>query len=489
MKWYRALLGAVVLVSFLYAAYQYVGGDGTLELTYNFRSIPQAIDLFGPHGRGLDREENLSNGETYQRIVNGPAYTTVTLPGAYDAVTVELEYQNPSQTLVEFGIKRTADPNAFDYTVQPLENKLVDNSDWDRLENDDYILLQKDPTYTSIEEFLEQPPTDVRGGSYLVSPNLAFSDPTYSPDLTRGSEITTTLRGSHEFYTYAANETVQVVFTVEDINYTAGEDLITLSLYRQDDLVTETTIVDDGEVGITGQTTGARTISTTIPVAEAGVYQMKVSTTDDVLITRIQSDQERIVVGKSIHLAGTEEYTSTGATLNLTPTTVQSDSNWITVIAKHPYGVGDLQMYNRLLHVNKVNTPYTWTNPIPNYDFSVTLPQNDVLLLADSYFALPGAEAFDPWFGLRPISQYTDPDGLDYVLSGHYTEPTRLRSWTTAATTFDLIGVDQTRPNQLQFLLSAPGLETTSLGLKVRSITVRAQQHPITLAYLWEKLF
>ena len=55
MKWYRLVLGAVIMLSFSYAAYAYVGGDGTLELTYNFRTTPQAIDLFGPHGRALDR--------------------------------------------------------------------------------------------------------------------------------------------------------------------------------------------------------------------------------------------------------------------------------------------------------------------------------------------------------------------------------------------------------------------------------------------------
>lgn len=489
MKWCRAILGVVVVVSFLYAAYQYVGGDGTLELTYNFRSTPQAIDLFGPPGRGLDREENLSNSETYQRIVNGPAYTTVTLPGAYDSVTVELEYQNPSQTLVEFGIKRTDDPNAFDYTVQPLENKLVDNSDWDRLENDDYILLQRDPTYSSVEEFLANPPADWRGGSYVVSNNLAFTDPTYAAQPDAGSHITTTLRGWHELYSYAADEDLAVTLTVEDINYAVGEDPITVTAYFRDAVVGTATLADDGEIGVTGQSTGPRTLNISVPTVAAGVYHLVVDATDDVLITDLTSDQERLVVGKSIHLAGTAEYSNTGAQLNLAPTTLQSDSNWLTAIAKHPYGVGDLTMYNRLLHLNKVNTPYTWTNPIPYYTYTFTVPNNDVYFQADSYFALPGATAFDPWFGLRPISQYTNPDGLDYVLSGHYSEPTRLRSWTTVATTFNLTGIDQARPNELQFLLSAPGLETTSLGLKVRSITVRAQQHPITLAYLWEKLF
>lgn len=489
MKWYRVGLGVLLVASFSYAAYEYIGGDGTLELTYHFRTTPTAIDLFGPHGRALDREENLSNGETYQRIVNGPAYTSVTLPGAYDKVTVQLEYQNPSQTLVEMGIKLSNDPALFDYRLQPLENKLVDNSDWDRLTNDQVVLLQRELTYASVADFLSDPPTAVRGGSYLISPNLAFTDAAYLANSTTGSHLTTTLRGTHEFYTYAAHEDLSFTVTVEDINYTAGADAVTISVYRQDQLLTEEVLWDDGEVGITGKTTGPRQLSIVIPQVDPGVYQLKVITTDDVLLTDIQSDQERFVISKSIHLAGTEEYSQTGAQLNLNPTTLQSDSNWLTVIAKHPYGVGDLALYDRTLHVNKVNTPYTWINPINQSKHSVTLPHNDVLVLSDSYFALPGAEGFDPWFGLRPISQYTNSDGLAYVISGHYTEPIRLRSWTTAATTFDLTGISQERPNVLQFIVSAPGLETTSLGLKIRSIRIIAEQQPITLSYLWKKLF
>lgn len=481
-------LGLVVAGSFIWTGYEYLGGDGALELHYNFQTKPKAISLFGPSGRALDREQNQSNGETYQRIVNGPVYTDVTLPGAYDSVTVALEYQNPSQALVELGIKLSDDPALFDYRMQPLENKLVDNSDWSRLENDQYILLQRTPSYASIEDFFAHPPTTVKGGSYLVSPNSAYVDPNYQANRETGSTIITTLRGRHELYTYAAAETVLVEFTVTDINYTAGDDTVRLFLYQQDQLVAEASLEDDGEFGITGQATGERTVTLQLANAPAGVYQIVLDTTDDIMITRIQSDQEKLVVAKSLHLAGSAEYQATGVTLNTTSTTVQTDSNWLTVIAKHTYGVADVATYDRILHINKVDTPYTWTNPISNYTHTVTFPNNDVLVLSDSYFALPGAEAFDPWFGLRPISQYTNPDGLAYVISGRYDPPTRLRTWTTATATFDLTGIEQSRPNVLQFIVSAPGLETTSLGLKVRSIKVTAAQHPITLSYLWQKI-
>lgn len=489
MKWCRVLLGIVIIVSFAYAGYAYIGGDGTLQLTYNFQTPPQAIELFGPLGRALDREKNLSNDETYQRIVNGPAYTSVTLPGAYDRITVQLEYQNPSQMLVELGIKLSDDPTLFDYRLQPLENKLIDNSDWPRLENDKYILLQREPTYASLEDFLNNPPTTVRGGSYLISPNLAFTDATYVANQTTGSHIAVTLRGRHELYTYAADEDLSFEFTIEDINYEAGDDAVTVSVYRQDQFMLDKTVVDDGEIGVTGLSLGPRTIAVELPNVPAGVYQVMVEATDDILITDIRSAQERLVVGKSIHLAGTQEYVNTGVELNVTPTILQSDSNWLTVIAKHPYGVSDVLTYDRVLHINKVDTPYTWVNPISNYEHAVTFPRNDVLVLSDTYFVLPGAEGFDPWFGLRPVSQYINPDGLSYVLSGHYTEPTRLRSWTTASTTFNLTDIGQERPNVLQFIVSAPGLETTSLGLKVRSIRIIAEQHPITLSYLWQKIF
>ncbi len=476
--WLRLVCILVGVSSILWIVFQYFGGNGVLTLAYQFDGAGLAISELSPHGRALDLEQNQDNGETYQRVVGEPVYFTANLPGSYDRLTVELEYQNPEQTVVELGVKQTSNALLFDYLMQPLENKLVDDSDWNRLETNQYVLLQRTPHYASVEDFLTHPPIDASIGSYFTVPSLPFSDPDYQPDESRGSEINTTLRGKHEFYSYAsAGE--EMTFSVEasSLNYIPGDDIVTIALDY-----------DGAELGTSGFTnSGVGSIEVVAPVS--GVYRLVIDCTDDILITKINSSQERFVVGHALHLAGSPEYAQSGIPINTTATIVRSDANWVTLIPKHSYAVGDYSFYDRTISLGRIDTPVTWINPIAERDFEFTAPLNDLYVESDSYFVLPGADAFDPWFGMRPISQYTHVDTLDYVLSGVYTEPTRLRGWTTATAEFDLTSVTQDKPNQLQFMISAPGLSSASQGLKVRSIKITAYQQPLSLNLLWEKLF
>lgn len=467
-----------MLASCVWLIYQYLGGDGELTFTYRFRGDEQAISRLQPHGRALDLERNQDNGETYQRLVGEPAYFTATLPGSYDNVAVTIEYQNPYQTVIELGVKQTSDPALFDYIMQPLENKLVDDNDWEAVQTDNLVLLQKESKYESVEDFLNHPPLDAHVGTYLSAPTPNFVDPSYQPDLNRGSDLKLTLRGAHQFYSYAqAGEHLEYKMELHSLNYLPGDDVASINLTQND------VLLDSGFVTNNGETT----LETIAPTT--GVYVLSVAASDDLLLTHLQSSQERLVVGKSIHLAGSAEYQSSGIAINTTPTSLKSAGNWLTAVAKHSYGVGDYEMYNGTLTIPKVDTPVTWLNPIADREFTFTAINNDLYLQTDAYFAVPGAESFDPWFGFRTISRYSDLDHLDYVLSGIYTAPTRLRGWTTATTEFDLATVTQTKPNNLQFIVSAPGLEAVPEGIKIRSITITAKQPPLTFSYLWEKLF
>ncbi len=478
LKWLRAALIIAGVLSCVWIVYLYFGGNGTLTLTYQFNGTGQWISNFQPHGRALDLEQNQENGETYQRLVGEPTYFTVTLPSAYDSVEVALEYQNPNQTLIELGLKQTTNPDLFDYQMQPVENKLVDASEWDRVENDEYVLLQKEPIYSSVEEFLINPPLDKQVGTYLGVALPNFIDTSYTPNDELFSDVSVTLRGRHEFYAYAAaGEEMQFSVSLDTIDYIAGSDTATVSLWQGNSVLGESSVNNHG------------TAQLEVSAPMTGVYKLVVAASDDFLITHLHSTQERLVVGSAMHLAGSEEYQASEVPINTEPTLVNSNASWVTFIAKHSYGVGSYTMYNGDFAVNKVDAPSTWVNPIANAHFNFVAPQNDLYLQSDSYFALPGAIEFDPWFGFRTISRYSNGEHLDYVLSKHYTQPERLRGWTSSQVTFDLSTVTQDQPNTLQFMLSAPGVETTPEGLKVRRITINAKQHALTLSYLWEKLF
>jgi len=156
--------------------------------------------------------------------------------------------------------------------------------------------------------------------------------------------------------------------------------------------------------------------------------------------------------------------------------------------AKHQAGVQTLQLYNTILNLDRVDIPFIWRNPIDGYFFSVTVPQNDVFLETDTAFALKQEQWFDPWFGFHPLQSLTDLSKLDYIISTRYTEPTRLRGTTTATAAFDLSKVDRADPTLVNLVLSAPGLDTTAQGIKVKRITITASKEPITWQNIWTRL-
>lgn len=485
---WRLLLVLVASAIIGWILWQYFGVDGTFSLTYQFDNRPNYISRFTPIGRALDREQNTTNDEYYQRIIGDPVYFTVKLPSPYPKMSVTIEYQNAAQNIVQLGLRLSdEDTTIAGYSFQPLENKFVDDSSLFRSENAQYVLLQRAETYNSVNEFFKKPPAGENVGTFLFDKELPFVDSDYQITAAR-IDLTVPLRGRHELTTYIKGEPLDFVFTYEDINYAEGVDSFTIDIERLGEVIATQMIDDDGIDGITGTSNGARTVSVQLANLEEGVYDIVLNANDDIVFTEIHSTQDVLVFKRTLHLAGTEEYKKTIPTINTAPTTIFSDGGLITGQAKHIYGVQDVEFYNTILAINRVDIPFLWRNPVPRYFFDVTFPNNDVYLTTDTAFALTKEQWFDPDFGFRTLTQYTDLSQLEYIISKKYDEPTRVRSWTTATATFDLATVDRADPTTIDFMLSAPGLETATGGIKVRKISIVAEKEPLTWSNLWPRL-
>lgn len=485
--WWRIFLCVLGLAIIGWVANIYFAPDGEFTYTYYFNQKPQLISEFTPTGRALAREQNIENGDYYQRIVVDPVYFSVDLPSPYPEAEVTIEYQNPSQNIVQLGLQLDDDESTWNYAFKALENKFVDQSTWSTVENTEYTLLQRQSVYTSVEDFLSNPPTSSHVGTFLTSLELPFIDTSYEPSANT-TEISTPLRGRHELYTYIKNEPLQLSVTYHDINYAAGPDPLKINIFHVGTNVFSQEWSDDGDEGISGISQGERTVTINLPDLAEGVYHIVVETNDDILMTNISSAQHKLVFKGRVHLAGSPEYNNTIANIITKPTEVFSTAPFLTMIAKHQYGLGTIEFYDRPVEINKENTVYTWNNPIPNYFHSFSVPQNDVEFITTGLFAFSQDAWFDPLFGFEALSQYSQLSELDYIITGKYTYPERLRSWTTATASFDLTQVNRSDPTRLDFILSAAGLEKAQQGIKVRSIKVTAHKQPVTWATFWPRL-
>lgn len=486
-SWWRLFIIIVACSVVVWISYRYFGVNGEFTYSYYFNSTPGLISEFQPAGRALAREQNTENGDYYQRVVVDPVYFSVDLPSAYPKADVTIEYQNPSQSIVQLGLELDDDDTTWNYDFQPLENKFIDDSNWPTLENDKYVLLQREPIYSSVDDFLTNPPTDSEVGTFLASLDFPFIDKTYQPS-SDGTAISSPLRGRHEIYTYIKDEALEFKFTYQDINYDVGPDPLKINIFHAGTNVFSQEWTDDGEVGITGTANGEKNAEIHLPDLQEGVYRIVLETNDDIIFTHIDSEQHKLVFKGRLHLAGSPEYIKTIPDLNIDPTTVISDADFLTIMAKHQYGLGEIGFYNAPLEIRRENVPYEWRNPIYSYKHTFTVPANDVEIITTGIFSFSEDAWFDPLFGFEPLSQYTSGGNLDYIISGKYTYPERIRGWTTATASFDITRAYREDPTKLDFILSAAGLDQVPQGLKVRAIHITAHKEPITFTSFWPRL-
>ena len=472
--------------------FNYFGVDGEFVAEHDFTDQPSAISELTPRGRSLDREVNAENGGTYQRIVAEPVYFSVDLPSPYPKATVEIEYQNPSQSMVELGLLQNnpADIQAGGqpiYNWATIENKFVENSNWERIEEDGLVLLQKEPSYSSISEFIDNPPNALTVGTWRAGLRLPFTFDDYQ-EQPSSATVYYPLRGAHQLFTYVKDTPLEVDLTFHDANFSQGTDPVTVQVTRLGEVVAEYAIEDDGQELAVGESSGEQAFSFQVFDLEEGVYGVDLLTSDDIIFTSITTAQDKLVVKSSIHLAGSSEYHNAIPDLATEASTLYTESDTISATAKHSAGVSTVLFNQEPLLLRTVDRVYAWQAPRSRQLTEVFVPANDVQLVGDHYFSTSLDSWFDPEFGFRELSPVTDREQLDVIISREYMGPERQRSWYLTQAEFDLTPVASEEPNQFSFALSAPGLEEAPRDIKVRSITVTATKDPITFGNIWDRI-
>lgn len=89
-------------------------------------------------------------------IKEEPVYFDVRLPRKYDKVEAEVEYSGLAADILEFGVSRDTARRAFDFA--PLENRVLDNLAWQKIEGGGVVLYQRKLVFKNIAEFEKKMP-------------------------------------------------------------------------------------------------------------------------------------------------------------------------------------------------------------------------------------------------------------------------------------------------------------------------------------------
>lgn len=84
-------------------------------------------------------------------------YFDVFKKDAFEKITVEITYKNPNAKLFDIGLRINDKDN---YKKLPLESKLLDSLEWNKIEGEEGTLYQKNNGYSDLDEFFSNYPTD-----------------------------------------------------------------------------------------------------------------------------------------------------------------------------------------------------------------------------------------------------------------------------------------------------------------------------------------
>lgn len=488
MKKYQKIWQYILIAGFIILAIfildKYLALRGVLELSYDFSDEPTLISEITPKGRATDRLKNLTTKETYQSLSGDPVYFGVDVPRSFDNAEVSLTYRNPAQKIIELGLRKSIDWN---FELKPLENKFVDQSEWEKLENEQFQFFQKEKNFESIDAFLANPPKDKKIALYNYALKYNFTIDDYQAS-DQTLEINNALRGKHEFFTYIKDENLDFNFQFQDINWGYGPDDFVVKVYHQDTEIYNDFIVDDGNIEVNGVASELKEKKVELTNLGEGLYKIVIDVSDDIVVRKIQTQQHLLVVKDDLFLVDNQAYQDSISDLVFAATELYSNSDKFLFKTDHPTGLQTVMINKDTVEINEMSKYADWQNLNSTLATikMLNIPKNDLALKGYGYFAFTENSFFDPDYGVEFLRADTEIDSFYYLLAADYIAPTEInKRWQVAQQNFDLNNVPGDRKH-LDFLLSLPGLDQLNNDVVVSEIKIKLTRKPF-LTRLYEK--
>lgn len=479
-KFLPACLWIIPLVFFGYVIFRYTAINGA----YVFIWTPgdKAEYNLQPIGRVSKPLQAVDSGEIFQRVTGDPVYLDISVPRSFDSVTATVDLYNNGQPLIELGLQDNEEAWHFDF--HPLDVPLLDNLNWFKVtDGKGNTLFQKQPPLTSqltIQDFLDDLPLDKRIAEYHqnLQPPYVMTDYVSQPAL----DIDTPLRGPQLMKLYAKDQIVSVDLTIQDLNRAFDDDSVTASLIQAGQILSQTTIGDDGDLIADGKISNSRFIHLATTHSVTGLIELQIESTDDVLINEIKTTVGYLVT-RQLYVAGNTEYGfPSGFQTNSTSLTTNTDS--LQATTAHPGGLQTILIGDHSLILTKVNSP-THVDLEDDSMRVIAIPLNDVLIVSKGWMSFTPQSFFDPDYQIEQLGPSTDLDKIDYIYAGDLPEHTVSDQIRTV--NFDLSQLPGDKKH-LTFILSAPGLDQLKAEYTISGIRFEFHRPALTIGGIFQRM-
>lgn len=413
-----------------------------LAFTYNFQEDSDLVSPLTPWYRLSPIEE--IDGKRVQRMNEDLVYFDVQIPKWFyrwlNTVTITVTFRNPDHPFFHLGGRVSG------FLDRPLENKMLDQLKWPAIRRDETVLFQKNPVFSRIEEFLENPPQDKKIVTHLTTVDL----PTILPDYRKSSTITRierTLAGPQTLWTYINDETLTLNILVE-LPEGAPDSKIRIVEAAKSKTVHEKTVLP-----------GKNNAAITIPDLPEGVYRIEFMGSPLLRIRRIETSQHLLVFSGTLFSVDDDRETSLFV----------KNGSTLVVTAKHR-NIPSIQVGGRTI-------PFEENVKLKVADLGeterITIPTADVTIETDGWIAFSNDLLFVPRpANVTSLKEGLDLEAYDFILTLVPNSTTK-NSWTESQVSFPMKQLLRDSKGKIRFRLSAPGLGVKGRSIEISSIKVQ----------------
>lgn len=220
---------------------------------------------------------------------------------SYNTILVEGEFENKDHPSIEIGIQKIQDYSlgipVYDWEWKTLDNKYLNDykkhlgTSWNFIEDKEkeIILLQRNPTYTTISDFFNNPPSSfvdnttqkMYSGISTIQTNLPQSTPPYIEK--NASAIDAIFRGnvtSYVYYDQQREKEFVMALEKKDLNGYEGEDSYEVKIFNEANQVLFYQLLTDDGVITNSKTINTQKYNFSIPLPKSGLYRIEFISVD-----------------------------------------------------------------------------------------------------------------------------------------------------------------------------------------------------------------